>query len=231
MFCSKCGQELSDDASFCSKCGAPTGASSQPARHGADERQRTYELLSSIDGKLRDQRAHYRAIQKDNIKLAKARKSGKGIGKYLFSGLWALFFWQVSTTVDDTGLVAFYVVGGAVPLAICVLGALRRLQIANDVKKDIASHFASIAKIHASVKDNPLSFEHSTPYALDSLLAIVRQGRADTLKEALNVYEDDEHKSSMLDLQQAAVNEATAARIAAEQAREYAKRMQVTYYW
>ena len=231
MFCSKCGQEVSDDASFCSKCGSPTGGLKQPSSQESGVRQTTYELLSSVDRKLRDQRAHYRAIQDDNIKLAELRKSDKDKGRWIFSVAWGLALWYLSGFIEGESAAIGCRVAACVPFAICALGAARKAAMVKNLRRDIATHVAAVVEIYASVKDNPLSFEHSSPYALDSLLAIVRQGRADTLKEALNVYEDEVHKSSMLDLQKAAVNEATAARIAAEQAREYAKRRQITYFW
>ena len=36
MFCSKCGQQNSDDGNFCKKCGAPLNASSQRAGLGSE---------------------------------------------------------------------------------------------------------------------------------------------------------------------------------------------------
>lgn len=231
MFCRKCGQEIADDASFRPRCGASTGEIARPTAQGVSERQKTYELVSSVKDKLSGQRAHYKAIEADNLKLAKLRKSGKGIGRYIFSACWAVFCCYTANFADRAWVSVFYVVIAFVPLAICVLGALRRRKLIKDLEKDVASHFASIAEIYDSVKGNPLSFEHSIPYAIDSILAIVQKGRADTLKEALNTYEDDVRKSRMIDLQKATLNQATAARIAAEQARKYAKERTVVFYW
>ena len=48
MFCSQCGKEIPDDATFCNFCGAPVGTRGESATEGTDEPDTVLNVLSFL---------------------------------------------------------------------------------------------------------------------------------------------------------------------------------------
>ena len=97
------------------------------------------------------------------------------------------------------------VYNGTIPLIIAIIATIIGIALITNVNKKKENAIRSRQEaIMGELSDHyyqlsycPVGFEYTYPPILQQLKQIVQTGRADTLKEAINVMIDDNHKSNM----------------------------------
>jgi hypothetical protein len=86
----------------------------------------------------------------------------------------------------------------------------------------------ALTPYYRAYMDCPVAFEYSSPAYLAELIRLMESGRADSIKEAINIAIDDNHKRNLLNMQHdIARNTASAAR----SARSAATASWLSFWW
>lgn len=213
MFCSKCGFEFSDDTNFCPKCGTPINGTSASfnVNNQKNLRDEALQTIEQLQDYFSEKHPQYDEIDKLDRKVLKAKKL-TFLKLLIVIIVFFLLFAQSFLIFKDNWLLA------CVPpaIAIVILIILNKLRIKKmeerqtQVLYEIIDHYNELSYC-------PIGVEYTDPQSLESIRSIVYAGRAETIKEALNIMIDDIHKSNM----------ETAAFVAAQSAYSAAKSSRV----
>ncbi len=252
MKCNICGEELAEGTALCPICGAQLAPSSQPAAVRAEA---PADISSSKDRNeifaLLDE-AEQTAFKLDTL-YAQYRNADEGLN------------FNPQVPVNRTGLILFIVgwatiwVFGA-GLILVVIGAILKGKENKRVEAE-KSRLRNIAydKLHKKqdeiLKEIPevynsssicgrFPLQYTNLDAVDKIRSYITNMRADTLKEAFNILEQEYHNQKMLNAQlrtlesqlntemaaKGAYNAAVAAAIANSQAAYYARKTYEAVY-
>lgn len=212
MFCKNCGKEISEDTQFCPRCGAATNQITMGGGKETDSVQ-PENLVSDLQNCLNwfSQIATTYEFYKtgnnliNNETWIKKVKSSFTIGLVFFIGgvvtfvltmipviqsEWfaLLFLWEILL-----GEAVFAIVGGI--FAIIYGKHKSTLQFYRNklpiIKQKIQEHYSNYEQC-------PLAIEYTDPNAISAFISYLNAGRAENLKEAVNLYEDECHKTQMI---------------------------------
>lgn len=192
MFCSKCGSQVADGTAFCPSCGNSLLAAN-PVDVGAQQ----YNIqknsvrqseISELDRAIRhfDQK---RDVFKEYDLVSEL------VDDYAAGAKKSLLVWGIIITVlgvfilaggGGAGSLAFILPGGAM-----IAGGIL-MQVNN--KKKLAYFKSEYARLSAELYDHylacpncPVGAEYANPDILDMIMGVLQSGRADTIKEAINL--------------------------------------------
>ena len=202
-YCSFCGTSMDDTALFCSKCGKKTESPTKP-----DNQQ----LLSDLE-KCKSAFVTYQ--QKYDIRN---QAQYELIKKPFLNGVWLYVvcliagFW-ISDALDYTfwsmGIQGLGVMGTLIGIGIVlpIIISNKRKERRSENQKKYDEMQSELIGIYESTQlPLPLAFEYSDPRIIGKLMDIVRVGRAENLKEAINCMIDDQHKLEMINAQKSSAN-------------------------
>ena len=203
MFCKNCGQKISDQQNFCEFCGA---ASSSTGRIYSvrDEQISLIDDIISFFSQKKELYAEYDKVTQriNNLKFTCAKDA-------LIWGLILLSVMSVlSLNLLSDGENPLYAL---IPFSFSVLagGALIFLFFARNKKRRIALEIAinqysklseELSNHYAVCENCPVGIEYTKPSTLLAIKKMIQSGRADTIKESINVLLDDAHRRKMEDL-------------------------------
>lgn len=219
MFCSNCGKENPDSAAFCNGCGSSLAM--RQADNGSRQRTRNAELteLERLMRYFRQMSAQYEEYDRLFEQINQSAK-----GKH-----YALLVWGIIVTVigglissvafsqmsiDQKGWIALCCL---LPGAAMIAGhifyaknfdakraqALRRFE---EVGAELTEHYQNYGVCSVGA-------EYTNPANLQVIHNTIQSGRADTIKEAINLLIDDAYRNNMQQFAaQTARNTAAAAK-------------------
>lgn len=221
MFCSKCGQQIADNAQFCSNCGnntAPRQVSNQ------QEMFTDYQVMNSVhqyqiqkaamrQGEMRtldslimhfaqkeDQYDEYDVICEAVNHYSRGAKKGSIIWGAIFA-VFGLLFTLISQSSNTPGLVAVGLFAGVFPGMFMIFAGIM-MQIAN--KKNYSQALArwealsmELSQHYMAYPNCPIGAEYSNPHILMTLRNTFQSGRADNIKECLNLMIADANQRAM----------------------------------
>ena len=121
------------------------------------------------------------------------------------------FIWFIDAIVTGE----FPVLGLSCIIASSILYAVHKkaykedLEYKTELIETINIRNDDLREYYEAYKNCPVGMEYFCPSTIDKLYNLMKSGRADTIKEAINVYEDDKHKDRM-EQQQAIIAKNTA---------------------
>ena len=199
-FCKNCGTEL-NGARFCPGCGAPADGEIVKISAAVDVRQQS---LAEMDNLIR----YFSVKQSVFDEKDKAVKEMAECSAKSYAGWYVL-------------AVAVFILGSLGPLSYLpgLIGAVVVLVLKSVLKKKnkkkierleekIEKLEFELSEYHNAYGNCPLGVEYVDPVYLNALNRVMRQGRASTISEALNLLLTDLHQMKMLDLQQEATEAA-----------------------
>lgn len=230
MRCQACGAESGGGARFCASCGSPLASSAwEGEREAALRRQEVADRMGLLCEQFEGQRADYDRMRRLDEAVADCKEKNGRTRLLKLSLVWAfLIIAALASTAGkgkgaDTPIeIAPIAIFALVPLAAVLLGKAARAALAKRYSEASARAYERVEGHYRSVADNPLAFEYSDPYSLEALRQIVRAGKADTVKEAVNVLEQSKYRSSMLGFQGRILEEAQEIKKAAAAAAAFA---------
>lgn len=200
MYCNNCGTLVPDGTSFCGNCGAnvaggaPTQIQQFQNQKNAVRQSEMTELENAIGyfGQKRDLFKEYDLVSDLVVEFAGGAKK-------------SLLVWGIIISV--LGLIALVGGGGAgslffvLPGAAMIAGGIL-MQVNN--KKKYAYFLDEYVRISGELMDYynaypncPVGAEYSNPEILESILGVLKSGRADTIKESINLLISDAERAEM----------------------------------
>lgn len=235
MFCQNCGKEISEDTKFCPACGTAVNQVSAPveikeqkevAEYSPESLHKCYDFFSqianvydlwSIGNNLINNVTWCKKVKKEYTSAIVCLCFGIIDG--LFSWIW------LSSDFKSLGLFTWSLL--SIPLdAFAIIGGLIFTIIYGNHKSTIEFYQSKLPEYHETIaahykqyENCPLPIEYSDPVAISSIISYLKSKRADNLKEAFNLYEEECHRNQVLtelkEMKAAAKKAATAATIAA----------------
>lgn len=223
-FCSSCGTDVGD-AAFCPKCGASINESGVAVAQNANVstlnqqknlRQETGIELAKLYEYFNQKRPifdEYDGLLEQAEKITKKSIRKKQIWAGVSIAIALMCFRDVFAG-NFSELVGVLIFGGIAALLI---------YLAKNAKDKLAAGENRMIEIQNELQQHynayemcPIGIEYCDPDIIKNIADVVRAGRADSIKEAINVLLDDAHKSTM-ELQAMLTTEA--ANVAANNAR------------
>lgn len=231
MFCANCGNKLSEGAIFCPTCGQKVGgaiARSAEAYEGSsrqEQRTKTKEDLLTVFGFFDQKEAEYDEYNR-LYKEVSSPNNNSGCGMFFVYAAFAFALWvgleilygritKEPKEFDSVFSIIFAVLSIATMIVIAV-AANRSYKKKIDFKRARISELDQELRAHyKAYGDCPIGYEYTDPHVIKTLYKLVESGRCDTIKEALNMTEDETHKEF---LRKAAAQTAASAKSAANSA-------------
>lgn len=200
MYCNNCGTLVPDGTSFCGNCGAnvaggaPTQIQQFQNQKNVVRQSEMTELENAIGyfGQKRDLFKEYDLVSDLVVEFAGGAKK-------------SLIVWGAIIFV--VGMIALCGGGGAgslffvLPGAAMIAGGIL-MQVNN--KKKYKYYLDEYVRISGELMDYynaypncPVGAEYSNPEILESILGVLKSGRADTIKESINLLISDAERAEM----------------------------------
>jgi len=227
MFCAKCGKEINDRANFCQYCGTSIKLTDNElddvkgSSFAQEKKADILKLKKCLEhfGEIRDVYEKY--SEHWNIKRELDSLDGctfflgvivcGAILSFLGTLLFSIFVYNLPSSV---GLFLTL----ALPFVFWFLGVIHRKKKKAYIQNQLEDIYKIIEQHYQKYEDCPLAIGNTSPSRIEEYINLIETGRADSIKEAINLQIDDEHKTKMLRLQQEAADNARAAASAAANA-------------
>lgn len=219
-FCMYCGKELPDNAMFCSGCGKKADLSSvEPEYHTQGTQQNSEDIIDA----LKTCKSIFAPVQqkydsRNQLQVSLSSKTNYFILFVVFIVIGFVLgnaldytFWEMG--IQTLGVMSCWIgIGIVVPLLITL-----------KIKSNERNQAAMLVNLNSELEANyqtknlpvKLAFEYSDPRIIDVLIDILKKGRADTIKDAINCMLDDQYKAEALRLQKEAKSSADATALLA----------------
>ncbi len=232
-FCSHCGAELTGER-FCPHCGAAAegnlmGVATVPNYGQINVREHGLLEMEKLLNYFGSKAAKYQECDQLIEEVTKRKKKFYII--WLILGvLLGWFGWWVMLNANINGILGYLVgIGLFILPPILFLALFVWLNIKNRkrIKGAIAQQTALVAELHdhyCNYGNCPIGIEYTWPNVLNILAEIMRQGRTNEIKEAVNIMLDDLHKAKMESLANQTLLEVQRGREAAEMAAHYSQK-------
>jgi|GEM_PF-1347690 len=203
MFCPNCGQQIADGSAFCSVCGksttniTPTPVMDFQAQKQAVRQSEISALSQALNhfNQKRDEFTEYDYVCELVNHYAKGAK-----GSLL---VWGIIIATVGLLCCLAGeeaflgsLIAFVVPGGAMIFGGIMMKVKNRKNYAY-FQQEYARLSEELANHYVAYPNCPVGPEYTNPEILEIILGVLQSGRADTIKEAINLLIDDAERSEM----------------------------------
>ena len=231
MFCRNCGKEILDDTKFCPSCGASQDdavvkESAEGGRGLSTDLKRCFEYFSKIANVYNLHNIGSNLI--NNIVWCKKVKKSLIVG-------WVFFIFSIilgACTLGpilcmDYGLVLLpflweIILLDVILFIVCLVMIIKYSKHKSTLKfyKKKMPEWNSIINEHYMKFENcRVQLNYSDPVIIQELISYLDSMRADNLKEAINLYEDESHKKQMItemkQMKEAAKQAASAATLTA----------------
>lgn len=206
MFCPHCGQQIADGSAFCSVCGKSTTNVAAPAPtpvidYQAQKQAVRQSEISAMSKALahfnekRDEFTEYDLVCELVNHYAKGAK-----GSLLVWGIIIATAGLLCCLAGPEALIGS-LIGFVVPGAAMIFGGIM-MKVKN--RKNYAYFQQEYARLseelynhYVSYPNCPVGPEYANPEILETILGVLQSGRADTIKEAINLLIDDAERSEM----------------------------------
>lgn len=210
MFCSNCGKEITENSKFCPHCGSAVNQIEETKTRDVAQGNGLLDKLSDCKIYFSQISALYdfhrigSKLINNTVWIKKVNsKFTEGIiclllgvitfiptFKYIIENEWVplIFLWEVVIAE-----IVFAIVGGVMTL----IYKKHKSTIAF-YKEKMPVIDGKIADYYNKYSDCPISIEYSDPNTIERIISYLNSGRAENIKEAINVYEDECHKEQMI---------------------------------
>lgn len=220
MFCNNCGKPNQDGAKFCSECGAPINQIiNQQYDNSQQKRQQARNSeITELDKMIRyfsQKSMVYEEYDRISAELSRFSK-----GKH-----YALLIWGIIVSFLGTIFVSAFsreepakLALGFIPFLLgqgMIVGHIVYAVSFSKRKKELEAKLSEISselfEYYKAYGTCVVGAEYTNPSNLIAIANTIRSGRADTIKEAINVLLDDVYRNNMQNLTAQSARSAAAA--------------------
>lgn len=222
MFCNKCGTQLPDGSVFCSSCGcdmsanSTNGVSAPTMNYGAQFMQAQQYQMQKNAVRNGEMETLKRAYEHFNIKRAEFQSYddvSKKLNHYSRGARTGLLVWGIIITVialtiiapllggDNSGTAMVFFLMFLIPGSLMIFGGIM-MKVNN--KKKFAYYEGEYIRLSNILNEHykaypqcPVGAEYSNPEIIEVIMGILESGRADTIKEAINVLVNEVNQAEM----------------------------------
>ncbi len=201
MFCPHCGQQVADGAAFCTACGKSVASTPAPmidfqAQKNAIRQSEIGSLTQALQhfNQKRDEFTEYDYVCELVNHYAKGAK-----GSLLVWGIIIATAGILMLMAPDAFLGAL--IGFVIPGSAMIFGGIM-MKVKN--RKNYQYFQNEYARLSQELYDHYVSYpncpvgpEYANPEILEIILGVLQSGRADTIKEAINLLINDAERSEM----------------------------------
>ena len=215
-FCTKCGNKLVPDSIFCQKCGNKVKKDINAKENNEEEKQPQIEVETKNSmGSKNDIIIELEKERKYFLSKEMLYNQRNGYINYL-------------NTVKKPSVVAWFFGGGVLAVILYILLVLvisidigagllvlwiiisiwgyvhfnnKFKNTVQNTKNVLMNSEAELHNFYNAYLNSIIAFDYSEPAIIQRLITLLQNGRADTLKESINVMLDDIHKHNMLNQQ------------------------------
>ena len=203
MFCPNCGQQIADGSAFCSVCGkSTTNITPAPVMDFQAQKQAVRQSeISALSQALnhfnqkRDEFTEYDYVCELVNHYAKGAKSSLLVWGIIIATV-GLLCCLAGEEAFLGSLIAFVVPGGAMIFGGIMMKVKNRKNYAY-FQQEYARLSEELANHYVAYPNCPVGPEYTNPEILEIILGVLQSGRADTIKEAINLLIDDAERSEM----------------------------------
>ncbi len=216
MFCPSCGAQIDDNSRFCKLCGyaISTEDGKQKSRNDTlgeldrmiqyfDKKQKLYDEYDECCEKI----VHY-SDPKTRVVTSGGTGKGMTITGIVFFFIGCVFSGLFSSCGYKSTIFQFWVLVLLFGLVLILIGSLRKSHYWRNEEKKKASilsksknRFASLenelSQYYKAYGDCSTASSYTNPKILKYLRKLVELGRADNIKEAINLMHQESHNSEM----------------------------------
>ncbi|MBO5783787.1 MAG: zinc ribbon domain-containing protein [Clostridia bacterium] len=202
MFCPHCGQQIADGSAFCSVCGksttnvAPAPVIDYQAQKQAVRQSEISSLSRALDhfNQKRDEFTEYDCVCELVNHYAQGAKGALLVWGIIIATAGLLMLMVPEAFIG--ALTAFVVPGGAMIFGGIMMKVKNRKNYAY-FQQEYARLSEELYNHYVSYPNCPVGPEYANPEILEIILGVLQSGRADTIKEAINLLIDDAERSEM----------------------------------
>ena len=202
MFCPHCGQQIADGSAFCSVCGkSTTNVAAAPvmdfqAQKMAVRQSEISAMKQALDhfNQKRDEFIEYDYVCELVNHYAQGAKGALLVWGIIIATAGLLMLMVPEAFVGS--LVAFVIPGAAMIFGGIMMKVKNRKNYAY-FQQEYARLSEELYNHYVSYPNCPVGPEYANPEILETILGVLQSGRADTIKEALNLLIDDAERSEM----------------------------------
>ncbi len=210
-YCTNCGSQIPANMQFCPTCGAPQNGGYQ--QQYQNTRDNTLKELARMHDYFAQKQSEYNEF--DRLNAALPAMNHVGFKPLLIFGIIivTISFMIFAAGSNGLGFVALLIGGSMIGGFIAIeVNRKKRVQNTKDRIDEIA---LSLMDHYQKYGNCPLDVDSTYPQNIAELYDLVKSGRADTLKEALNIQINDARMNQMSQMAHATmINSAQAARAA-----------------
>ncbi len=200
MYCNNCGSLVPDGTAFCGNCGANVagGAPTQIQQFQNQKNVVRQSEMSDLENawayfnEKRDLFKEYDLLSELVVDFAGgAKKSLIVWGAIIFAaGMFALFGGGGAGSL-------FFVLPGAAMIAGGILMQVNNKKKYNYYLNEFARVSGELTDYYNAYPNCPIGAEYSNPEIIESILSVLKSGRADTIKESINLLISDAERAEM----------------------------------
>ena len=202
MFCPSCGQQIADGSAFCSVCGksttnvAPAPVIDYQAQKQAVRQSEIKALGQALDhfNQKREEFTEYDCVCELVNHYAQGAKGALLVWGIIIATAGILMLMVPEAFLG--ALIAFVVPGGAMIFGGIMMKVKNRKNYAY-FQQEYARLSEELYNHYVSYPNCPVGPEYANPEILEIILGVLQSGRADTIKEAINLLIDDAERSEM----------------------------------
>lgn len=214
MYCKNCGINIYE-SNFCHACGTAseattTSANNPPLAHervNISKRESLVDSFAEYASIYSGTRADYDRLvaMQDYISTTSARMlRRRSIFWSIVCFLPALLMISLIFDGDSKATLQMMIIPilmFSLPLIIVIISRINKKAKIERYKRETGVIIGRLHDHYNSVNNNLVAFEYADPYTLQSIIELFRTGRADTLKEAVNILNEEKFQEDLLNIQ------------------------------
>lgn len=206
MFCQNCGKEVSEDVKFCPSCGKPVNQlevkkETTLSTNCSNELKSYYDYFSPISEVYKLSNIGTNLL---NDSRWYKRVNGRLIGGIIMFVLSIVGFIFTLVSILNEPILGFFLWEFFVAeLVVFVFGVVymilygKHKHTLNFYKKNLPRYNQKIVEHYNQCENCSLPIAYSDPAIIQQLISLLDSKRADNLKEAINLFEDERHKAEI----------------------------------
>ena len=203
MYCGKCGSFVPDGAAFCNNCGENLQMVAQAQMFQAQKnaiRQSEMDELERAIAHFNQKRAEfeeYDYVSNQVVHYARGARKSLIVWGAIIASIGLLMLAVAGSEAGVAPAAMIFLLPGIAMIAGGILMQVNNKKKLNEYSEQYARLSYELMNHYNAYPNCPVGAEYSNPEVLEIILGALRSGRADTIKESINVLISDAERAEM----------------------------------